>query len=76
MNKTAKDRLMLKQNSPAKVLGIFPPHMELASINKKGKENAEPIIGMGNLYFIKFKEKKIHIGRENIPNMVINLNAI
>ena len=53
-NKIVKERLKLYENSPASVLGIFPPHIEFPSLNKNGKVNIAANIGKGNLNFIIF----------------------
>ena len=76
INKTANANDKLCENSPANVDGILPPHIELASMNKKAKENTAPRIGVGCLNFINFNEKKTAIGSNNVPSIVINLNAI
>ena len=38
---------MLKLNSPASVLGMFPPHIELPSLKRKSSVAAAPSAGMG-----------------------------
>ena len=74
-NKIASARLRLWENSPANVEGIFPPHIELASMNKNGKENKEARIGAGCLNPINLNEKKTANGNKNVPRIVSNLNA-
>lgn len=75
-NKTITARLKLYENSPASVLGIFPPHIELPSLNKNASENIEAMIGIGNLYFKNLKQIYTQRGRRKIPKTVPILKAI
>ena len=73
-NKTDKDKPKLQVNSPAKVLGMFPPHIECDSMKRKAKEDIAAIIGIGNLKFINLKKRNAAMGNDKIPKIVINLN--
>lgn len=75
MNKIANARLKLWENSPAKVDGILPPHIEFASMNKNGNVKREARIGAGCLNLISLNEKKTANGNRNVPMIVNNLNA-
>ncbi len=55
---------------------MLPPHMEFASMKRKGRVKIAVIIGVGNLNFISFIERNVVNGSENIPKTVTILKAI
>jgi len=52
------------------VLGIFPPHIEFASMKRNGSVNIAAIIGVGNLNFMILNEKYVVIGKSKVPSIV------
>jgi hypothetical protein len=55
---------------------MLPPHIEFASMKRKGNVNVAAITGIGNLNFIILKEKYVVIGKRKVPNRVTILKLI
>ena len=55
MNSKERANAKLYVNSPANVLGIFPPYIELFSKKRKGIVNKAATIGTGKSNFISLK---------------------
>ena len=67
--------LKLKENSPARLLNIFPPHMELDELKRKGNVRVAAIPGPGKGQRIRRIIEYAAIGNSKIPEIDPSLKA-